>query len=844
MKRVISVLLALCLVFGGVAGAEEWTRVPMVSEEMLDHGMVGGEGCQWPQALEISLSDPNFMILGTDVSGVYKSEDGGKTWVSSMSGFYAHGCTAAVAIDPYNSKHILAVGGNSTVNSQNGIYLSMDGAETWQAVQNETICGYRDFRRAIKFDPTSYDEEKGYCMTAYWSKGHAVDKTYMDPALYKTTDGGYTWERLADSALYGEAAVAVNFQTGDVYLAGKNGYFKSTDGGATFTLLKEGVFTGVSVVHTRPNEVYLSTYNQLFISEDNGDSFEEISVTVKPVTPSEPGSINFSFSGYGEFTVSPTNPDYMVMCSGASAYNWYTWYSHDGGKSWYQSIDDDTFSFMMYNNRMAMLAFDPTDENTIFGFGGDWVSKSTDGGKVFRFSNDGNNSGAGSRLSFNIYEPNYVFGAMIDYNGGYSLDGGVSWHYANVSGYNWGGNCRGGYVVDEDYIIAVASVLENNVRVRYISESTDGGKTFVKRDDFTIESPLFEATYQSPNNPDILFVGEQRSTDRGKTWQAMKGCNAVLVHNYDPNGEKELYGLTGENNSTVVRSFDDGETWEIVANTGNYTTDLAYNWKENCVFTVPTLYRIDVETAQVSDYSKGLIRNQLGKVHARSVAVDPIEPNVMYVAGAGDTYVNDTSVQRSVNGGETWEVITRNPRNSVISKGFSGASEGQAVRVDPRTRYAYVGTNCFGNWKIGPPNTEEESGGPITAIQKEDGIHINWFGNGKIDISYPAEIAFNSTYNTSSTVPLQVDYDLNGSRTINENDLDLAVWHVFNEWDKELSEYAIYKSTDGVNFTELANTGYETEYVDSLAKSGQICYYRAKNLTDGSFSKTVKVVVK
>jgi hypothetical protein len=87
-----------------------------------------------------------------------------------------------------------------------------------------------------------------------------------------------------------------------------------------------------------------------------------------------------------------------------------------------------------------------------------------------------------------------------------------------------------------------------------------------------------------------------------------------------------------------------------------------------------------------------------------SVCVDPNNTDILYAAGSADCYQNSASVIQSIDRGKTWRVLTRNNSNSIVTSGPAGGSEGGGVRVNPKTSELWVGTGCFGLWKIGRKN--------------------------------------------------------------------------------------------------------------------------------------------
>ncbi len=88
-----------------------------------------------------------------------------------------------------------------------------------------------------------------------------------------------------------------------------------------------------------------------------------------------------------------------------------------------------------------------------------------------------------------------------------------------------------------------------------------------------------------------------------------------------------------------------------------------------------------------------------------------------YDAGAGGCQVAHWSAAasfadptgrlfKSADGGKTWQLLIRSVRVDNVKMGPDGGREAIAIRVHPKTRYAYVGTGCYGFWKLGPPTAK------------------------------------------------------------------------------------------------------------------------------------------
>ncbi len=695
-----------------ITGISTWSSVPLVSSELLqkDGVTTGGEGCQWPIGMDIS-KDGQLLLYGTDVGGLYRSTDGGKNWEQSNSGLRARG-VGAFSIDPKNSNYVLAIGINGYPFNDNGIYMSEDGGETWTFIKKMLISGHRDIRSALLYDESSYDEEKNRCMVAYWSTAYELEKNYLsedEKGLYKTTDGGYTWN-LINSEL-SDGTIKINPYTGDVYVSRSDGVYYSSDGGENFEKIVDDQVTGLDLVAIENNKVnvYYCTNEGIYISKD-GKNFEKIQTDTYPTQE----VLNIR--------VSSVNPNKMIVINRKGQYENYPYYSLDGGKTWKMSVLSEELSFMPYNNRISIPMWSPIDENKVWiHTQGDYASSSSDSGKTFKWDSNGiTGILCGGNIHYNVYNPDIIYFGSQDYDGVITTDGGKTWKYVGMSGYRWGGFCYGGYAVDENtYFVGVAQSWGGPRELRI---TFDGGKTIVNTGLYFTQENLragIECSYQSPVNPKVLFACDLRSEDGGHNWEKMNGCINVYTHNIK--NPEELFGID-ETAKNVVVSRDEGKTWTKVNNTefginqqgvSKKIASISYDWKNEKVYVACEggyLYTTSMKDGSIEcildkdiPECRRAPLNFKGKYTVSEVAVDPIDPNIIYCGGSGNTYIDDCGLYRSVDGGKTFQVVTSNKTNSIIKKGKQGGFETNSLIVNPKTGELIFGGSCFGISKLSPP---------------------------------------------------------------------------------------------------------------------------------------------
>ncbi len=310
-----------------------------------------------------------YVAVGS--GGVWKTTNMGTTWKPLFDNeeSYSIGC---VTIDPVNPNNIWVgtgedVGGRH-VGFGDGVYLSPDAGNTWK---NMGLKASEHIAR-ILVHPENSDVIWVAAQGPLWSKGG-------ERGLYKSTDGGTTWEKKLGNAewtgatdlimdptnpdiLY--AATWDRHRTVAAYLGGGpgSGIHKSMDGGETWQKLMTGIPTsnlgkiGLAISHFDPDIIYAAIETDrknggVYISTDQGASWKKQSDTVSGGTGPH---------YYQELYASPHQDGRLYLMSN------YTMISDDHGKTFSRMNEEKKH---IDSHALAFKASDP-----------DYVLFGTDGG--------------------------------------------------------------------------------------------------------------------------------------------------------------------------------------------------------------------------------------------------------------------------------------------------------------------------------------------------------------------------------------------------------------------------------------------------------------------------------
>ena len=259
-----------------------------ISEE--DRGLLGIDG------LAFGEKDPNkvYMLAGTEyfsngLTCLLYSDDYGKTWnrtdltemIKAHGNGMGRGNGERIAVDPKNSD-IVYVGGRT-----GGMVKSTDGGKTFTALDMGTNTSTSNGNGicSIIIDPKSGDDSA--CTTIY----AAISRTQEDN-LYKSTDGGATWNPVADAPkgfftqrmkYNGDGKIAITY-------ASAEGPWNNnrTSGGIRLLDMSNDTFTDITPVKKSYGDIVIDPANpdrmvacteNIYVPQPNGQFGDEFYVT-------------------------------------------------------------------------------------------------------------------------------------------------------------------------------------------------------------------------------------------------------------------------------------------------------------------------------------------------------------------------------------------------------------------------------------------------------------------------------------------------------------------------------------------------------------------------------------
>ena len=508
-----------------------------------------------------------------------------------------------------------------------GVFKTMDGGASWVRLDDQGTglprIGYYDIDMDYSDSNTLY--ATGLCeLLPEYIIGPTGLPQNIEPdsgGVYKSTDGGYNWTRILETET-ANRAVEIDPQDPNVlYVASRTeGILVSSDGGQNWSRQNEGLPTlgatsvvakdGYIYAGIEGSGVYAGVVNDDYsITWDKARSnkpkayVSKIQIAVDPMNSSQiyasgyPGGMLKSYDGgkhwydkntsqptiivddpnrqgYYAFDIDPNNPaDIWMGIYGKGLYR-----SHEYMEVCMFANGDN---HEMVNKPITDLLIDPTDSNTIYVATEEGMFVTRDDGKSWSEMNDGLDTPQIRTLAIT------ADGTLLCGTPGYEL------YYYDSSDNRWQQmNAFGSFgtlwpIWDDRPLYQYTSLLfhPTDPDIIYfgtfpagIYKSTDGGLSWRESNVGWTNDGVFSLVFH-PENPDIIYAGTyngvNRSTDGGAHWemwdQGWPDEQWVFSIDFDPRDPNVMYACSknGENegngredfHGTVMKSINGGATW-------------------------------------------------------------------------------------------------------------------------------------------------------------------------------------------------------------------------------------------------------------------------------------------
>lgn len=642
----------------------------------------------------IAPSNQNIVWIGTGEAnifrssmagaGVYKSTDAGKTW--NYMGLAGTHTVARIVIHPKNPDivYVAASGHEWTNNEERGVYKTTDGGQTW-----EKALFVNDQTGAIDLVMDPVDNNTLYAAT--WQRirkkwnDPRVEAGYNGSSIYKTTDGGKTWRQVVKGLPEAKYRGRIGI---DLCQAKPNVIYAFID-----NYKKYGEFENEATdAYGRPSSGRIIGAT-VYRSDNGGGNWRQVS-EINDYTTRLSGTYGWVF---GQIRVDPNNENKIYVMGLALNL------SEDGGK---------TFTPLrgMHGDHHG-LWIDPDNSDYLVNVNDGGLAISYDGGKNWRTFYNNLPLAQFFNVMYDMDEPFHVYGSIQDHGsrkGVVDLSRGRDRIPAVEFEGAPGGEGSSHAIDPTDPDIVYSAGFYGNITRTDLKTG--------ERKNIVPKPPKGEPRYRgqwlapfiiSPHNPRIIYHGMNflfRSLNRGDSWERI---SPDLTYN-DPNKMGDIpyqtifaisesplkFGLiyVGTDDGRVHVTKDGGLHWQEIVKGLPYrkwvSRIVASAYDEGTVYMSQNGKRDDDFAAYLwksTDYGATWqdITANLPCGPVNVIREDPKNKNVLYVG-------TDLGVYVSINGGKRWCALAGNFPTTFVHD----------LVIHPRDNIMVAATHGRGMWAL------------------------------------------------------------------------------------------------------------------------------------------------
>ncbi|MEO7121406.1 MAG: hypothetical protein ABIY62_09930 [Ginsengibacter sp.] len=577
--------------------------------------------CQSIGAVAIDQKNPSTVFVGTGESnmrntvsvgnGLYMTTDGGDNWKKVGLDSTEH--IAKIVIDPKNSKNIyVAAPGPLWSDSKNrGLYKSEDGGKSWkQILYTNDKAGCAD----VAVDP----EHPEIVYASTWEcrrYPYAFNSGGPGSGMWKSTDGGKTWKELKNglpAKPFGRIAFAIAPSAPNNILAivesASTGLYISSDGGESWKKqsatsnveARPFYFSVITIDPKDPKRVYRPAYVFSY-SADGGYSFSDAS---------NDGAV--PHADMHALWINPNNTNQMYLGTDGGVY-----VSLDQGASWMfiQNLPVGQFYHVAFDNATPYNVMGGLQDN------GSWLTPSATAGGVSNADWTNLYGGDGFWVQPDPTDPGYVYAESQ--GGSISRINVKTAKSVDIQPKQGEGEEKLRYNWNTPIVIGQANKKDLYIASQYLYKSTNEGKDWQRiSPDLTTNDKnkqkqeksgglsadvtsaenhctIFTMT-ESPFDEKIIWVGTddgnlQYTIDGGKKWTNVAKnyeaagiphqawVSSIELSKYNKNTLYVTFDnhMYGDMNTYLAKSDDMGKTWQRI-NSKEFT-GFAHKIKEDIV---------------------------------------------------------------------------------------------------------------------------------------------------------------------------------------------------------------------------------------------------------------------